>query len=280
MDYLIMMDLLSKAIAHRLELACSITPLQYRILLRILADKTLRAKHLAQILGVSAPTASVAISKLADRNLIVRSDSADDMRSVKLEVSTQGRNLVKYADSAVYDVISNYLSSLTREQIEGTLRGAISAIELHSLTREEHGKLRLDTALVDTIFTSKLLTSRALEEHGIATVDFRALLALRIMGGSSSSTEMSSFLFLNSCDLTSSFKNLEAMGLVLRKRSAHDRRVRVIEMTDDGCARTAELLPVVFDALHETCRRNGALINAQISAARDMVVRKRQQDLI
>lgn len=274
-----MMDLLSKAIAHRLELACSITPLQYRILLRILADKTLRAKNLAQILGVSAPTASVAISKLADRNLIVRRDSADDMRSIKLEVSTQGRNLVKYADSAVYDV-SNYLSSLTQEQTEGALRGAMSAIELHSLTREEPGKLRLDTALVDAIFTSKLLTSRALEEHGIVTVDFRVLLALRIMGGSSSSTEISSFLFLNSCDLTSSFKNLEAMGLVLRKRSTHDRRVRVIEMTDDGCAGTAELLPVVFDALHETCRSNGTLINAQISAARDMVARKRQQDLI
>ncbi len=91
MDYLIMMDLLSKAIAHRLELACSITPLQYRILLRILADKTLRAKDLAQILRVSAPTASVAISKLADRKLIVRRGSADDMRSIKLEVSTHGQ---------------------------------------------------------------------------------------------------------------------------------------------------------------------------------------------
>ena len=46
-DYLTMMDILAKAITHGLEEACRITPLQYRIMIRMLADSDMHTKSLS-----------------------------------------------------------------------------------------------------------------------------------------------------------------------------------------------------------------------------------------
>ncbi len=67
------------------------------------------------------------------------------------------------------------------------------------------------------------------------------------------------------------------MGLITRQRMEENRRIRVIELTLKGNARTIELLPIVFDALHETCHSSAELIRIHISAARDLVARKRHR---
>lgn len=64
--------------------------------------------------------------------------------------------------------------------------------------------------------------------------DYRVLLALRVTGGGLSSAEVASFLFLNPSDVTSCPKNLGARGYITRERRAGNRRVRKIDLIDDG----------------------------------------------
>lgn len=276
-DYLTMMDVLAKAITHGLEESCRITPLQYRIMIRMLADTEVHAKDLSTDLHVGISTVSIAVSKLVDKKLISRNESAEDMRFVGLRLTSSGRKMVERADSSVYAIMSEYWSTLTQEQFEAAMVSSLSAVERYSHMRYENGQPRLDTALVDTVMISRMLTNHALQEVGMSISDYRVLLALRIMGGRSFSADIAKFLFLNSSDLTSCMKNLEALGCITRKRMPDNRRIRVIELTETGMDRTEELLPVVFDALHETCHSSDELIRVHVSAARDLVARKRHK---
>lgn len=274
-DYLTMMDVLAKAIAHGLERACSLTPLQYRAMLRLLDAGEATTGALAADLGTGASTVSTAVSRLADEGLVVRRESARDMRTVHLALSGTGRALVGRADEVVFSTMQDYWGSLTSEQFEAASRSSVSAVERHAHPRIEGGMLRLDTALVDTVMISRMLTARALQAHGLATSDFRVMVALRVMGGSDTSAGVARFLFLNSSDITACLKNLEARGFITRQRSAANRRIRSVALTGAGRHELARLMPVVFDALHETCHSDDELIRIHISAARDLVARRR-----
>ena len=181
-DYLTMMDVLAKSIAHELDRVCGITPLQYRAMVRLLDVDEAAAGSLAHDLGVGASTVSTAVSKLVCRGLLERSESLSDMRTVHLALSDAGRALVQHADAAVFATMQEYWGSLTSEQFDAASRSSMNAVELHSHPRIEGGALRLDTALVDTVMISRMLTSRALQAYGLAVGDFRVMLALRVMG--------------------------------------------------------------------------------------------------
>ena len=107
-----------------------------------------------------------------------------------------------------------------------------------------------------------------------------AEMALRVLGGHRTASAIAEFLFLNASDITSCLRNLEATGLITRQRSTENRRVRTIQLTDAGTKRLVELMPVVFDALHETCHSDDALIRTHISAARDLVARRRERTAV
>lgn len=275
-DYLTMMATLEHSISRQLKTTCAITPLQYRLMVRLLDGQALQTTVLAHGLSVGLSTVSMAASKLADARLVSRREDAGDMRTVALQLTNKGRSLVQKADQEVIAMMSDYWRSLTPQQLEAALASSASAVQRHSAPRLQDGRQRMDTALVDTVFISRLLTAKALGAQGLTTNEFRVLLALRVLGGRSTATETAGFLFLNSSDITSCLKNLEAAGLITRQRSAENRRVRSVELTERGVARLSELMPVVFDALHETCHSDDRLIAIHISAARDLVARRRQ----
>lgn len=276
-DYLTMMDILAKAIMHELTRSCQITPMQYRIMLRILSDEAITTNSLAESLGVGASTVSAAVSKLVGRGAITRSEDAHDMRTVFLRVTESGRKLIRCADEAVFSMVQDYWGSLTSEQFDAASESSVFAAERHSQLRFEGGQIRLDTALVDTVMISRRLTTQALQAHGLAVNDFRVMLALRIIGRSPTTANVAQFLFLNSSDITSSLKNLDARGYLDRSRSEENRRIRSLTLTDAGESELIRLMPIVFDALHETCHSNDALIRTHISAARDLVARRRHR---
>lgn len=278
-DYLTMMAVLERSIAQQLNESCGITVLQYRMMLRLLTEGSLQTTALARSLSVGLSTASMAVAKLADAGLVSRHEDARDMRTVALRLTRKGRAQVKRADQDVMAMMADYLRSLTPEQLQAALASSASAVQRHSAPRIEGGRQRMDTALVDTVIISRTLTGRALQTQGLTINDFRVMLTLRLQGGTGTATETAQFLFLNSSDITPCLKNLEAQGLITRHRSPKNRRVRIIELTAEGCRRTSELMPVVFDALHETCYSDDKLIRIHISAARDLVARKRHQAL-
>lgn len=276
-DYLTMMDILAKSISHELSSECQITPLQYRLMLRLLANGHATAHELSDDLGVGASTISTAVSKLVARNLLARTEDGNDMRTIHLHLTSAGRSLIDRADEAVFVTMQSYWGALTREQFDAASESSLYAAERHSHLRFEYGLIRLDTALVDTVMISRRLTAQALEAHGLSTNDFRVLLALRITGRCHTTANVAQFLFLNSSDITSCLKNLSARGFIDRSRSEENRRIRSVALTDEGNAELVRLMPVVFDALHETCHSDDDLIRTHISAARDLVARRRER---
>lgn len=278
-DYLTMMAILERSIAQQLNESCGLTSLQYRILLRLLSQGALQTTALARGLSVGLSTASMAVAKLADSGFVSRHEDANDMRTVELRLTRKGRIVVQRADDDVMAMMGDYWRSLTPEQLQAALTSSAAAVERHSSPRIEDGRQRMDTALVDTIIISRTLTGKALQAEGLTINDFRTLLALRIQGGCSTATEIAHFLFLNSSDITPCLKALEGRGFITRHRSSKNRRVRTVELTPEGRHRTGELMPLVFDALHETCHSNDELIRIHVSAARDLVARRRHQAL-
>lgn len=277
-DYLTMMDVLAKAIGRTLRDACALTPLQYRLMLRLACSEEVpRAGDLAEALAVGPSTVSTAIAKLVDRGLVRRCESAADMRCIDLAVTKKGATVIRCADDAVFAMMSDYWNSLSRKQYQAALISALSAVERHSFVRQENGRPRADTALVDTIFISHILTAHALQVEGYTVGDFRVLLALRIMGDAQSGVAVARFLFLNSSDITSSLKNLEKRGLIARCRDESNRRKRIVTLTDAGKREVEKLLPVVFEALHETCHSSEELIGIHVSSAERLVERKRRR---
>lgn len=275
-DYLSMMDILVKAIAHALSSSCSITCLQYRILVRLYSGQTLPAKQLASDLGIKTSTISMAVSKLAQKRLITRRDCATDMREVELSISAKGEKTTQTADAAIKAIMQSYWGSLTKKQLDAAMQSSLSAVKMHSMLRVENGKARMDTALVETVMISRMLTARALDQEGLSINGYRVMLALRVLGMRSSGAEIARFLFLNPSDITACLKNLEARKFITRRRSEENRHIRVVELTPLGNAEVICLTPVVYDALLDTCRSSEELVVSHISAARDLVVRKRQ----
>lgn len=279
-DYLAMMSILGKAIAHTLETAASVTPLQFRILLHLhLAQSPLLAKDLAHDLNVGVSTISTAVAKLVDRNAVKRTESARDMRAIEHALTPTGRKLLSRADDAVAALVSEYLGTLTHEQASAAMTSSLSIIKRHSRTRMENGTPRMDTIIVESVMISRALTLHALQSQGLTTRDYRVLLALKVANGPLPSAELARFLFLSPSDITSSLKNLEALRYLTRERLETNRRVRIVTLTDEGRERAAELLPFVFDALHEACHSDDALISIHITAARTVVERKRHREL-
>lgn len=276
-DYLTMMAALERSVARTLAGSCGITPLQYRMLLRLLDGEPQQVTAMAQQLATGLSTASSAAGKLAEKGLVTRIESPSDMRAVRLRITAKGRDAVDRADAEVAAAMVGRWHNLTREQLQAALTSSVAAVERHSAPRMENGRMRLDTALIDTIFISRQLTAKALQAHGLTTNDFRVALALYLQGSDATATETARLLFLNSCDITPCLKHLEGAGLITRERSATNRRIRCITLTELGRKRVAELMPVVFDALYETCHSNDELIAVHISTARDFVTRKRKQ---
>ena len=76
-DYLTIMNLLYKSISRILEGDCSLTTLQYRMLLRLLSAprQTMRSTDLAANLRVGVSTVSAAVPHLVDEGLVTRAEA-------------------------------------------------------------------------------------------------------------------------------------------------------------------------------------------------------------
>lgn len=275
-DYLSMMGILYRVMNQALTDSCGITAMQYRILMRLhVREDSLRATDLAASLRVGASTISTAISKLVEAGAVARADESEDMRAIALRITPLGSVLVHRADLAVGEMLRSYWKSLTRTQLEAALKSSMNAVVIHRLSRMENGRCRLDTAFFDTIMISRTLTAHALQQRGMTVTEFRSLLALRNLGPGATSSQVASYLFLKSSDVTQALRSLERKGAILRTRKQGNRRAKEIELTGEGGRLLEELMPVVFDALHETCRSDEEAMEIHMSAARDLVRRKR-----
>lgn len=276
-DYLSIMNLLSKSMNNVLAEKCSLTAMQYRMILRLLCapGNTLRITDLAATLRAGVSTVSAATPKLVEEGFVTRSEDPDDMRVVSLTLTKRGASLIEKADFHVDSFLKGYWSNLTPEQLDTALSSSMNAVTLHNVRRIEEGKVRLDTAFFDTVMISRTLTAQRLGEHGLRTSEFRVLLALYLLGPSATASHIADYLFLKSSDVTTPIKALEAKGLITKERSADNRRTKPLALTDAGLEKTEGLLPYVYDALVETCHSDEAAVQVHLSTAQNVVSRER-----
>lgn len=165
-DYLTIMNLLYKSISRILEGDCSLTTLQYRMLLRLLSAprQTMRSTDLAANLRVGVSTVSAAVPHLVDEGLVTRAEDPDDMRVVSLALTAKGALSIERADYHVGQFLQNYWKNLTPEQLEAAFASSTNAVTIHDAQRIENGKFRLDTAFFDTIMISRTLTAQRLRD--------------------------------------------------------------------------------------------------------------------
>lgn len=251
-DYLTIMNLLYKSISRILEGDCSLTTLQYRMLLRLL----------------STP-----------RQTMRSTDLAANMRVVSLALTAKGASSIERADYHVGQFLQNYWKNLTPEQLEAAFASSTNAVTIHDAQRIENGKFRLDTAFFDTIMISRTLTAQRLRELGLKTSELRVLLALYLLGPNVTASRVADYLFLKSSDITAPMKTLESQGLISKERSTENRRTKVLQLTPKGRDRTEGLLLPTHDALLETCRSDEEAVRIHLSAAQGIVTRERSMRL-
>lgn len=267
-DYLTIMNLLYKSISRILEGDCSLTTLQYRMLLRLLSAprQTIRSTDLAANLRVGVSTVSAAVPHLVDEGLVTRAEDPDDMRVVSLALTRKGSSAIERADYHVGQFLQNYWKNLTPEQLEAAFASSTDAVTIHDAQRIENGKFRLDTAFFDTIMISRTLTAQRLRE-------------LYLLGPNVTASRVADYLFLKSSDITAPMKTLESQGLISKERSTENRRTKLLQLTQKGRDRTEGLLLPTHDALLETCHNDEEAVRIHLSAAQGVVTRERSMRL-
>jgi DNA-binding MarR family transcriptional regulator len=120
---------------RRIRLASNdIPPLQLSTLVSIEGYGPLRLGELAQREAVTAPTMSRVLASLDERGLITRAADPDDARSVRVELSATGVEVLAQVRSQRTALLDARLARLTPAQ-RGALAAALPALE--ALVTEE-----------------------------------------------------------------------------------------------------------------------------------------------
>jgi DNA-binding MarR family transcriptional regulator len=85
---------------------------------------------LAQHLGVTLPTASVAVDKLAARGLLLTSRASAGQRRRSLHLSAQGERVVRRAMAHTVEALASRLPTLPAERLESMQRDLIDLAAL------------------------------------------------------------------------------------------------------------------------------------------------------
>lgn len=276
-DYLTLMNLLFHSISQVLSERCGLTTLQYRMLLRLLAagGRPIRTTDLADNLYVGISTVSAAVPRLVEAGFVRRMEDPDDMRVVSLSLEARGLDEIERADFCVGSFLQGYWRNLTSEQLEAGLASSADAARLHGTERFEDGDFRYDTAFFDAIMISRTLTAARLAGFGLKTQELRVLLALRILGANTTASQVATYLFLKSSDVTAPLKALEARGLIEKERNSENRRAKMLSLTRQGWEKVEEMLPITHDALLETCHSDERAVEIHLGAAQSVVAKER-----
>lgn len=274
-DYLTMLALSTKAMAHALTQAARISTLQYRVLSIVNRECSSTVSRLAAELKVTLSTISSAASTLCKARLLARSEADDDMRVVRLALTSRGRQALKRANKEIAKSTSAEAKPLPTKQAEALLDASISVIEAHPsqsfATKDDDPSLIIANA---TFITRKMLGVR-LKELGLIPRDYRVMLAVRTMSEPATTGAIAQHLLLKPSDITSCLNNLSALRYITRERCAHNRRQREVKLTESGIANLQDLTPRVFDALYEAGPSTDAMIRVLIETASSLVRERR-----
>lgn len=116
-----------------------LTMQQLRALGHVVRRPGIAGSELGGLLGVSAPTASGLVERLAEKGLLERIDDAGDRRRRRLHPTEAGRAVLRHMDSMFERMLGVVLQVLSVEELEvlchsaRTMLAALDRVEAQSL---------------------------------------------------------------------------------------------------------------------------------------------------
>ena len=105
------------------EEQCGLSSAKLWMLYEIAQNPGLKVSQLATALSIHPSTCSNMLDKLEEMNLVYRDRSKKDQRSVHLNLTEQGVDLLKQAPKPVQDKLYSALERLTPSQLNGLEAG-------------------------------------------------------------------------------------------------------------------------------------------------------------
>lgn len=123
-------------------LATTLTLQQLRVLLLVHLDGPLGGHDLAERLGVSAPTVSGLLDRLAERGMVVRHEDVEDRRVRKVRLSPAGTQVVEEVLSAGRSRRAALLRRLDPDTLAGLVAGVTALVDVAAALPPEAGGSR------------------------------------------------------------------------------------------------------------------------------------------
>lgn len=121
---------LTRALEAELSGSHGITLSAYEILSRLAhaPERSLRVTHLAGQAGLSISRVSRLVDQLEARGLVGRRTCAEDSRFVHVDITDDGRDLLRFAQDTFFDVVEDrFLGRLSCDEVE-TLGGLLARV--------------------------------------------------------------------------------------------------------------------------------------------------------
>lgn len=112
-----------------LPLPPDLTMQQLRVLGHVVKQPGISHQELGVLLGVSAPTASGLIDRLADKGLVTRSDDPVDRRVRRLQPTEPGLEVMRQLDSTFERALAVVVGELSADDLEQLCRSTQVMVE-------------------------------------------------------------------------------------------------------------------------------------------------------
>lgn len=128
-----------QAHSKQVEKTCGLSSVRLWMLYEISRNPGITVSELAVLLSIHRSTSSNMLDKLEDQDLIHRSRSKSDQRTVRLHVTDKGKALLAMAPSPPEGKLSSSLHKLSQEQLTNLNKSLKELIEVLHFEDEQAG---------------------------------------------------------------------------------------------------------------------------------------------
>ena len=98
-----------------------VTPTQFAVLAKLLAEDPISQNHLGRLVGMDAATTKGVVERLRAKGLVRRTKSTSDMRRLEISLTTEGRAFTEHAIATASAISAATARNLTRRELERLL---------------------------------------------------------------------------------------------------------------------------------------------------------------
>jgi len=131
-----------------------------------IGEKSITMNELAEKLGITMGTASVAVNKLTDKYFIERSRSDDDRRKVYVQLSKKGLIAFKYHGNFHSNILEKITTKIPQKDLDTFIKVFEAIVDnLNKVKKEIQPETILSFEIGDTVQVSSIKGSTAIKKY-------------------------------------------------------------------------------------------------------------------